>query len=51
MTKETMPKPETGVYRIGRSTSWQWRIKVPKDLRHEYSSEWAHRTSLKTSDV
>jgi len=46
MTKDTMPKPDTGVHRRAGSTAWQWRIKVPKDLLPAYPSEWAHRTSL-----
>lgn len=43
-----MPKPEIGVYQRPNSNVWQWRIKAPKDLRHLYSSEWAHRCSLDT---
>lgn len=33
------------------SNVWQWGIKVPSDLRHLYPSQWAHRTSLGTSDA
>lgn len=32
-----MPKPDTGVYRRSGSTRWQWRIKVPSDLRSLYA--------------
>jgi hypothetical protein len=49
--KPTMPKPDTGVHRRARSTSWQWRIKAPLDLRHLYKGEWAHRESLGTADL
>lgn len=51
MSNQTMPKPDIGVHRRPRSTSWQWRIKVPLDLRHLYPSEWAYRASLGTSDL
>ncbi len=33
------------------SNVWQWGIKAPSDLRHLYPSQWAHRTSLGTTDV
>jgi hypothetical protein len=49
MTKDTLPKPDTGAHRRERSTAWQWRIKVPKDLLSECPSEGAHRTSLNTA--
>lgn len=51
MTTEAMPKPDTGVYRRTGSMCWHWRIKAPKDLRHLYRTEWAHRCSLGTSDL
>lgn len=51
MTTEPMPKPDTGVYRRDRSMSWQWRIKAPKELRHLYRTDWAHRCSLQTADL
>jgi len=46
-----MPKPDTGVYRRSGSTRWQWRIKVPSDLRSLYPTEWAFRASLDTEDL
>lgn len=51
MTKDTLPKPDTGAHRRECSTAWQWRIKVPKDLLSECPSEGAHRTSLNTADL
>lgn len=51
MSNQTMPKPDIGVHRRPRSTSWQWRIKVPLDLRYLYPSEWAYRASLGTADL
>jgi integrase len=50
MTAETMKK-HTGVH-VRRGTNvYQWRIKVPVDLRHAYKSQWAHRCSLGTADL
>ncbi len=51
MTKDTMPIPDTGVYRRPTSTLWQWRIKTPVDLQARYTGSWAHRISLGTSDL
>jgi integrase len=52
MAKGTMPKPADGVYSRTDSKKWQWRIKVPADLRSEYGNkQWAHGCSLKTSEV
>lgn len=51
MTTEQMPKRHTGVYSRTGSNVWQWKIRAPKDLRHAYPSEWAHRCSLGTSDL
>lgn len=44
-----MPKRATGVHVRAGSNVWQWRLKTPKDLRHLYPSEWAHRCSLGTT--
>ncbi len=46
-----MPKAYTGVYKRPSYTRWQLRIKVPSDLVSQYSSEWAYRVSLDTSDL
>lgn len=51
MTTEQMPKRHTGVYSRTGSNVWQWKIRAPKDLRHAYPSEWAHRCSLGTSNL
>lgn len=51
MSKDTMPKRETGVYPRAGTNNYQWRIKAPIDLRELYASEWAHRQSLETSDL
>jgi hypothetical protein len=51
MTADEMPRPDPGVHRRPRSLNWQWRIKAPDDLRTQYRTEWAHRVSLRTSDV
>ncbi|MCY0855740.1 tyrosine-type recombinase/integrase [Cupriavidus sp. D39] len=48
MTTDKMAKRSTGVHRRSGSNVWQWKIKAPKDLRHLYPSEWAHRCSLGT---
>ncbi|KJK23290.1 hypothetical protein UB46_16460 [Burkholderiaceae bacterium 16] len=50
MTTDKMKKA-TGVYSRTGSSIWQWRIGTPKDLRHLYMSDWAHRRSLGTSDL
>lgn len=44
-------KRAIGVSRRPGSTQWQWGIKAPKDLQHLYSSPWAFRCSLGTSDL
>ena len=45
-----MPKPATGLYNRPKSSVYQWRIRVPKDLAHLYSGkDLADRRSLKTS--
>lgn len=41
----------TGVSRRTESNIWQWGIKSPKDLRHLYPGQWAHRCSLETADL
>ena len=51
MTTEDMTKRAPGVHLRSGSTVWQWKIKVPNDLRSLYASEWANRCSLKTSDL
>ena len=51
MTTDEMPKPDPGVHRRTRSANWHWRIKAPTDLRTQYVTEWAHRVSLRTSNV
>src|SRR6185312_7749707 len=51
MSKTTMPKPETGVHMRPESKLWQWRVKAPTELRHLYTSTWAHRCSLDTYDL
>jgi integrase len=44
-------KREIGVHRRSDSTIWQWSIRTPKDLRHQYGPTWACRCSLETSDL
>lgn len=51
MTTEKMQKKATGVHQRKRSSIWQWRIPTPKDLKHLYPSDWAHRCSLGTPDL
>jgi integrase len=51
MPDDTMPRPETGIYRRSDSTQLQWRIKVPQELRSLYPSQWAHGCSLGTADL
>ena len=51
MTAENMTKRAAGVHARTGSSVWQWKIKVPNELRALYASEWAHRCSLKTSDL
>ena len=51
MTAENMTERAPGVHLRTGSSVWQWKIKAPEDLRSLYSSEWAHRRSLKTPDV
>lgn len=51
MTTEKMPKKATGVHLRSGSHVYQWKIKAPKELSHFYSSEWAHRCSLRTTDL
>ena len=48
MATETM-KREKGVFQ--RGNVWWWRIRTPVELAHLYDSEWAHRCSLKTTDL
>lgn len=51
MTTEKMPKKATGVHLRSGSHVYQWKIRPPKELSHFYSSEWAHRCSLRTTDL
>ncbi|MEO5690120.1 MAG: site-specific integrase [Burkholderiaceae bacterium] len=51
MTDENMTKRAAGVHPRSDSSVWQWKIRVPQELRSLYPSEWAHRCSLKTSDL
>lgn len=44
-------KRAPGVQQRPGSNVWQWGIKAPKDLRHVYQGQWAHRCSLETSDL
>ena len=44
-------KRYAGVAKRPGSTIWQWSQKVPDDLRQQYPTQWAHRCSLKTSDL
>ena len=46
-----MPKPYTGVYKRANSALWQLRIRVPADLTSLYTTAWALRVSLGTSDL
>ena len=47
-----MPKMATGVSRRSRSSAYQFRIRVPKDLAHLYpDKEWADRRTLGTSNL
>lgn len=51
MTTDDMTKRAPGVHLRSGSSVWQWKIKTPTELRSLYSSEWAHRCSLRTSDL
>jgi integrase len=44
-------KRYAGVAKRPGSAIWQWSQKVPDDLRQQYPTQWAHRCSLKTSDL
>jgi len=44
-------KRGAGVSRRPGSSIWQWGVKAPADLRVKYSTQWAHRCSLKTADL
>jgi len=44
-------KKAIGVYSRKGSNIWQWKIRAPKDLRHLYDTEWAHRCSLDTPEL
>lgn len=50
MTTDPMKKA-IGVYSRKGSNIWQWKIRAPKDLRHLYDTEWAHRCSLDTPEL
>lgn len=51
MTTENMTKRAAGVHTRSGSTVWQWKIRTPLELRSLHPSEWAHRCSLRTSDL
>lgn len=52
MAKTQMPKRSSGVHLRSGSNVYQWKIKVPLDLRHLYpGQQWAHRGSLGTTDL
>lgn len=44
-------KRAKGVSRRVGTTSWQWGIKPPDDLRTLFPTQWAHRCSLGTTDL
>jgi len=51
MTTENMTRRAPGVHLRTGSSVWQWKIKAPSALRSLYPSGWAHRCSLRTSDL
>ena len=52
MAKDSMPKRAIDVHTREGSNVYQWRIKVPDDLRHMYAGkEWAHRCTLGTPEL
>lgn len=50
MAKNTVRK-ETGVYRRKGILTYSWQLKVPKDLRALYPSQWAEQCSLRTANL